>query len=279
MMVTTCKIAGVAVIGSVALGGLIFGSDLGSYAHTSWNSMQTSIKDSIPMEIELQRARDLLDQIIPEMRANIRVIAEEEVELENLRHEVGRADDRLANQRASVEHLRSMLTVEQASYRVNNQFVSRDKVRSSLARRFALLQEAQASVEAKKRLLTGRQTALDTAIAALEKTRSQKAELEAQIEALEAQHRLIQAASVGTGTTIDQSKLAQTDKLIGQIRKRLDVAEKTLAREGEFITDLTLEDTPRVDEASLLTEVDAYLGNSRLVADDTPRENKGTVTP
>ncbi|QDU71258.1 hypothetical protein [Mucisphaera calidilacus] len=279
MIYSTLKIAGVTVAGTVVLGGLVFGTELGSYASTSWNSMTTSIRDSVPLEIELQRARDLLDQIIPEMRANIRVIAEEEVELQGLSREIDKASVRLSDQRAGVEHLRSMLAVEHASYRVGNHHVSRDEVRSDLARRFALLQEAEASVEAKRRLFKGRQAALDAAISALEKTRVQKAELEAQIEALDAQHRLIQAASVGSGTSIDQSKIAQTNDLISQIRKRLDVAERTLAREGEFITDLTIEPAPRVDEASLLSEVDAYLGNDQLAVETQAAPDRGTATP
>ncbi|WP_428389678.1 hypothetical protein [Mucisphaera sp.] len=264
MVGTAVKLAGVGVVGTVVLGGLMFGSDLGSYAKTSWNSVQTSIKDSVPLEIELQRARDLLGQIIPEMRANIRIIAEEEVELAHLQHEINRASDRLEDQRMAVQQVRSMMSVEQASYRLGDRRMTRDEVAADLSRRFSLLQEAEASVAAKERLLNGRQAALDAAIGALEKTRTQKAELEAQIEALEAQHRLVQAASIGSGTSIDQSRLSQTTELIGEIKKRLDVAERTLAREGEFVQDLQLDVEDRVDEASLLSEIDAYLGHDRV---------------
>ncbi|MEQ9461596.1 MAG: hypothetical protein RIG82_11665 [Phycisphaeraceae bacterium] len=276
MICTAAKIAGVGIVGTAVIGGLIFGSELGSYAHSSWHSVKTSVRDSVPLEIELQRARDLLGQIIPEMRANIRLIAEEEVELENLNREIARAAGRLDDQRQAVGNLRSMLSVEQVSFRSGVREVSRDEVKHDLSRRFSLLQEAEASVSAKERLLAGRQTALDAAIAALERTRTQKAELEAQIEALEAQHRLVQAASVGSGTSIDQSKLAKTNELITQIKKRLDVAERTLAREGQFITDLEIEPEATVDETALLSEVDAYLGHDRVAVDD---RRSTTATP
>ena len=42
---------------------------------------------------------------------------------------------------------------------------------------------------------------------------------------LAAKHRLVQAAAVGSRIQVDGSKLAQTSKLLRQIKKRLDVAE------------------------------------------------------
>ena len=67
--------------GFVLVGGLLFGKDLASYVRSSARGVRTVVKDSVPIEFELRRARDLLEDIIPEMRANIQLIAEEEVEV------------------------------------------------------------------------------------------------------------------------------------------------------------------------------------------------------
>jgi len=90
-----------------------------------------------------------------------------------------------------------------------------------------------------------------------DRTRSARAELESKISSLESQHKMVQMASVGSGVQIDHSKLAQTEKLIADIKKQLDVAERVLAHKAKFVDPIPLETT--VNEKELLGEVDAYL--------------------
>jgi hypothetical protein len=54
---------------------------------------------------------------------------------------------------------------------------------------------------------------------------------------------------------VDNSKLAQTEKLITQIKKRLDVAERILAHESQFVQAIPVD---AVVEEDLLTQVDDY---------------------
>ena len=54
---------------------------------------------------------------------------------------------------------------------------------------------------------------------------------------------------------MDNSKLAQTEKLINQIKKRLDVAERILAHETQFIQAIPVDS---IEEEDLLTQVDDY---------------------
>ena len=79
--------------------------------------------------------------------------------------------------------------------------------------------------------------------------------LENKIESLTSQYRLVKAASVGTNIQVDNSKLTQTEKLITQIQKRLDVAERVLAHESKFIEEIPVDAVPEED---LLTQVDEY---------------------
>src|SRR5215208_5254360 len=94
-----------------------------------------------------------------------------------------------------------------------------------------------------------------------ERTRNARAQLESQISALESQHKLVQMASVGSGVQIDHSKLAQTEKLISQIKKQLDVAERVLAHKAKFVDSIPVE--PTVNEKDLLSEVDSYLSSPK----------------
>ena len=103
--------------------------------------------------------------------------------------------------------------------------------------------------------MVSRQNSLQAAMQVLEQTRSRKRMLQDKIESLASQHRLVKAASVGSHIQVDNSKLAQTEKLINQIKKRLDVAERILAHESQFVQAIPVD---AVVEEDLLTQVDDY---------------------
>src|SRR3954447_25131323 len=92
------KVGVLSTAAAAVVGGIVFGSDLGSYVKSSARCVSTAMKDNVPVEFELRRARDLLDEILPEMQANIRAIAEQEVELTNLKSEIADNDKALADQ-------------------------------------------------------------------------------------------------------------------------------------------------------------------------------------
>ena len=239
------------------VGGLVFGSDLGSYIKSSTRCVTSAMKDNVPIEFELRRARDLLGDILPEMQASIRTIAEQEVELASLKAELTDGERALAEQKGKVAKVRECLATPGSSYSIGQVIYSRDELKDDLARRFERTKEAEMVLSGKRRLLANREKALQSSLAMFERTREQRSLLENQIAALENQHKMVQMASVGSGVQIDHSKLAQTEKLIADIKKQLDVAERVLAHKAKFVDSIPVEST--VNEKELLTEVDAYL--------------------
>lgn len=253
------------------VGGLLFGSDVFSYIHSSARSIRTSVKENIPTEFELQRARDMLEQIVPEMHANIQVIAREEVEVENLKRDITRAEAGLREERVRIEKIGGMLSGPAEVFTIANRPYTREVLKSDLARRFESYKEAEMILHGKQKLLARREQSLAAAVASLQRARRQKEVLADKIESLAAQHRLIAAASVGSKFQIESSSLAKTEKLIGDIKKRLDVAERVLAHEGNFVQPIQID---TVDEVDLLEQVNDYFSPKpaepvRAEADDT----------
>lgn len=247
---------GVVGIGSVGLiGALIFGAEAVSYLRCSARSVQTAVRDSVPIEFELQRARDMVDGIIPELQANIRLIAEEEVEIAALEKDIDRSQVRLDQEKEQIADLRERLATQQVSLTVNHRTYSRNHVARQLAQRFDNYKEGRVILVSKQKLLEKRKDSLLAATQMLERTRTRKVQLEQQIEALLAQHRLLKAESVGTQVQIDSSKLSKAERLIAEITKRLDVAERVLQHESDF---MPLRHDEGVSETELLDEVDAY---------------------
>ena len=241
------------------VGGLLLGGDLFSYVNSSVSSLRTSVRESIPVEAELQRARDMLEDIIPEMRANVKLIAQEQVEIEALKRDIAQCEHGLGDDEARIRKLTALLGSGETYFTISDRRYSRDAIRNDLARRFERHKEAQAVVAGKERLMAAREKSLEAAEQMLDKARSQKELLASRIESLASQNRLVRASSVGSKIQLDDSKLARTERLLGQIKKRLDVAERVLAYEGRFVDEIQVN---VVDEADLLTQVRNYFDGS-----------------
>jgi hypothetical protein len=261
------------VVGLSLAGGLIFGKDVVSYVRSSAKSVRTVVKDSVPIEFELRRARDLLEDIIPEMHANVRLIAEEEVEVKALKVDIARGEKAIEEEQIRITKLRDALEKPQAEYCFGSREYPRSYVKEDLARRFERFKESEVVLASKKRLLATRENSLTAAMDLLERTKSHKRMLEDKIESLVSQYRLIQAAAVGSKIQVDNSKLAKTEKLIAEIKKRLDVAERVLAHENQFVQAIPVD---AVEEEDLLIQVDDYFKakdqQKRLAIAESPTE-------
>ena len=255
------------VVAAVAVGiltAVCIVSGASSYVRSSGKMIQTAVKDSIPIEFELQRARDLLDELVPELRANIRLVAAEDVEVATLENEINDESSRIEEQRGKVRGLRTALRMQKASYNFDGISYEREEIVTELERKFDNLRMAEKMLDGRKELLKNRRRSLQAAIDKLEKTRSARVQLAAEIEALESQFRLLQAQSDDSDFSIDDSKLAQTRDVIGELKKRLAVAQRVMVREAKFVDNIPI--PAQVDETSVVERVDSYLGGKAIDA-------------
>jgi len=259
MLKKTMKTGILVVVGAALLGGLFMGKDAMSYMRCSTRSVQSAVKNSVPIEFELKRAQDMLEDIIPEMHAHIRLIAQEEVEIAALKAGIERSRSSMAEEGQRIQTLRMALSTQRASYSFGSRNVSRANLKVDLAGRFDRFKEAEIILASQERLLNTREQSLTAAMQLLEKTRSEKRLLKDKISALAGQYRVVKAAAVGSKLNIDNSKLTQTAKLIAQIEKRLDVAERVLAHESRFVQTIPVD---TIEETDLFQQIDNHFGPS-----------------
>jgi len=257
-------------VGLGLLGGMLFGKDIISYAKSSAKGVRNVVKDSVPIEFELRRARDLLEDIIPEMQANIRVIATEEVEVAALKGEIAKQREGLSDEQSKIKTLRVALEQPRVQYAFAGRSYSHDEVKHDLAARFERFKESEVVMASKAQVLESRERSLDAARQQLAKTAGQKRILESKIEALTGQYRLVKAATTGAQFQVDNSKLAQTEKLIAQIQKRLDVAARVLAAESKFVEQIPVD---TVVESDLVAQVDEYFDSRK----DQPKSEEDST--
>lgn len=271
MLWKAIKIGAITTGTAVTLGGLALGTDLGSYVRTSYHEVRSSVKDNIPVEFELRRARNLLDGVGPELKQNIRLVAEQEVEIANLRSDLLQGRQNLEAERNRIEKLRTCLATQKTSFEFGGLDYTRAQLTQDLDRQFTHYKEAEAALTTKTELLSSRQRSLAAAMNAMESAKAQKATLEAQIDGLEAQYRLVQTAAKGTEINIDHSRLAQAQQVVGDIRKQLAVAEHVLAHEAKFTQSIPVD---TVSEKDLLSQVDQHFNKGVASHDAKPEEDK-----
>src|SRR3989442_645275 len=60
----------------------------GSYVSTAWKKVRAGACNKVPVEFEIERVRNEVSKLIPDMKDNIRAIAEEMVTVEKLRDDI-----------------------------------------------------------------------------------------------------------------------------------------------------------------------------------------------
>jgi len=246
---------------AIFIGGfLLFGSDLTSMLKTSANSIRETARQSVPVEFELDRAKDQINDILPDLQSQVRMIAEEEVAISRLEKEVNQDQQRMEKLEQSLTTLRKKVRTNQVSWKVGGANLDRSQFTKHLQSRFNHLKQAKLSTASKERLLAKRRDGLAAAVTLLEEMRLRQSELELKVESLAAQHRLIKASAIESGKLIDDSHLSQADQLLGEIENRLEVAERMMTYE-RGIMELSVEEDVASTE-SVLAEIDQYFGPS-----------------
>jgi chromosome segregation ATPase len=255
-MIKKSLMAGVVLFGVAAL---LYATEAGSYAMTYLRRARHAVKNSVPLDIELDRARGAVTELLPDIRQNMHVIAEEEVEVAHLRESIAEANNSLGEQRDQILTLRRDLDKGDEQFHYAGRTYHRNEVKTDLARRFERFRNAEEIVKSKEKILAAREKSLQANRDKLEGMIAARRDLEVQVENLEARLRMVQAAQTSSNLTFDDSQLARAKKLIGDLRKRLDVSQRMLDAEGRF-TDLIPLDEASVPE-DILEQIDEHFSS------------------
>jgi len=180
MILKVIKYGVLTLVGGTLITSLLLGSEAMSYVRSSAKSVRMAVKDNIPIEFELRRARDLLDDILPEMQANVRLMAQQEVEIDAAKEDIEGCQKSLADEGVRVQKLRDVVASGQSQHVFADITYTRDQLKQELARRFEHYREAESALAAKKKLLDERRRALAAAEQQFEQMRVRKVALEGQ---------------------------------------------------------------------------------------------------
>lgn len=250
---------GILAVGAVMLvSALLFGREAVSYVGTSVGWVKESVRDSIPIEFEIQRARDLIASLVPDIRKNMHTIATEEVEVEQLATQIASMEQSLGKDRAELARLQDDLSSGDERFQYAGRSYSADQVAVDLARRFERFKTKNATLDSLKEMHEARQASLMAARDKLEGMLAARRQLEVDVQHLEARLQMVEAAQTTSQVTVDDSRLSRVKELVQDLKTRLDVAERLVNSDGYYHDEIPLD---AVDASSVLEEMSAYFGD------------------
>src|SRR5262249_10729930 len=145
------------------------------------------------------------------------------------------AEAGLSQQKTEILARRMEIDQGRSTYQYASHSYSSADLKRDLACRFERFKTAESTLASKKMILKAREDSVVAARPKLDTMLADKRELEVKVEGLEARMKTIQAAQSATSNfNLDNSQLVRAKKLIGDLNKQLDVAQRVLDAEGKF---------------------------------------------
>ena len=233
---------------------LFFGRDAASYVSTSCGWVKDSVKSAVPVEFEIERARRMVKNLVPDIRRNMHVIAQEEVEIERLDKEIAKTEATMSSEKSAILRLKGDLGEAKPVYHYAGRSYSPQAVKIDLANRFERYKTHDATLASLRDIMEARRTSLDAARAKLENMLAEKRKLEVEVENLEAKYRVVQVAQTTSEFNIDDSQLGRVKDLIAEIRSQLSVAERLANSDVNLEAEIPLSESASDDILDQVTE-------------------------
>lgn len=251
------------LLGTLVAGGvgaLFVGTPLAYYARTAYSSVRDTVKESVPIQIEIKRARQMIDELKPEIAANLRIIAQQEVEVARLSSDVETKQGQLAVARDKIMRLKTDLAEGKDKMVYAGRHYTSTEVKQDLNHRFEQFKTQEATTDKLEKILAARQRNLEAARAKLNEMLAAKKQLEIEVEDLQARFTMVEVAQTESKFHLNDSALSQTRQVLDDIRTRIDVAERLVASEGALEGSIPLDEEAPVD---LLDQITDYFGEGR----------------
>lgn len=246
------------------LGTLVFGRGAVSYVRTSWGQMRDSVKNSVPVKFEIDRARRMVQDMEPDVRHAMHSIAKQEVEVDKLRKQVSDLQTRLTKEEAELKKLHADAQESRPFYQYNGKKYSIEQVKTDLVHRLKRLQTGEETLKTQNRILTAREQGLGAAQERLKEMLAARQQLKAEVEGLEAREEMIAAAQTANEYNFDAGQLGRVRELVSDLRTRLEVDEKLVNSEGYYDGRIPL-DEPQ-SAADILDQVSEHFAKKDGVA-------------
>lgn len=233
-----------------------------SYTRTGVSWLRDSASDTVPIEWEIKRARQMISDLKPEIETAARQIAVEKVQVARLEKRLDDTAERLAKSESDIQRLRDDLSAQNVSYTYAGRTYTSAQVKTDLSNRFLRHKTVQQTADQLRNMLDSREKSLASANERLEAMLNSRGQLEVEVENLQARLASLRVSQTASELHIDDSALSQTRQLLDDIAARIDVEEETMVVDEAYFGGINL-DQP--DDEDLMDDIAAYFGGDASI--------------
>jgi hypothetical protein len=215
-----------AILAIVVAGLFVFGDDVNRWFSQQKQNFRTAFREKMPIDVEIERAREMATSLMPDLRRNHEAIVREQIDTEELRREIQVDREFLLSQREELLRMRSQISSATQTTSAPSHAESAQDSRETLRRAFEAFQSSEDVLRAREQVLRFREDALTRAETVQNGMLKKKEELELQVVELESRLQLIRKEGIDSQVTLDQEKLGRCEELLSHLRKRLTIAER-----------------------------------------------------
>ncbi len=254
------------VFGSAAvliLGTLMYGSNTLGYVQTAFGKARQRANDAVPVAFQIDAAKNQLAKIDPEIKDMVWQIAKEKAQVKKLTTQVAQQDIELEKQYKEMMALRQHVNTGDKFYvATNGKAYTNERVKEDLSHRFSMYQTGEKTNAKSKEILKLREGSLESAIAKLEEAKSQKRELEVQIENLAARQKMNEVVITASQINIDNSQLSKARQMLEDIDARLAAEEEMLNLIPKYTGQIPVNQSAVESTEDVIDAFDAYFDRS-----------------
>lgn len=241
---------------------------LGSYGHTAFGKIKKAAQREVPVEFEIERIRQEIARLTPDMKKHLTGMADEIVAIENLKDEItvsrGNLNKKKEQLRAAAADLKA--GVERVSYVYDGRTYRPNQLRERVQRDLASCQRLEKDLVTREQILENKEKGLESAKEQLQAMRDQKAELELAVEQIESEVKAIRVAQAKSKFAIDDSRLSHIKQSLQDLRNRMKRETIKADLYGQFIQDGGTPETKKVSTKDLVKDLDSYLNGEKAEA-------------
>src|SRR4051812_37950413 len=250
---------------------VLFGRNAASYVSTTYHRLTSSVEEAVPVDFQIDRAKQMVRDLDPEIRRSMHVIAKEEVAVEQLTTQITGNQEKVEKDKQDILRLQADLGQNKNVYHYASRTFTCDEVKQDLSRRFGRFKVSDDTLASIKQMRDAREKNLEAARQKLSAMINARRKLDVDVQNLEAKRKLVEVAQASSDYVFDDSQLARAKDLINDIRARLDVAAKLANADVNVQTEIPLNETAPADITDQVTQ---YFKLDAKVAKDKSSEEK-----
>jgi len=267
-----CKVAKKGLIG-LALGGaalgLIFGTAAPSYVSTTFHKARQSVKSSVPVEFEIDRARNEIAALKPVIEDGKEAVVRAEIQAENLQKEIVATRDELNREGRALQALNEHRRTGDLHLTSGVAYTEKE-ILNDLAHRMDHYRLVKNILAEKQETLKVLQKNVIAAREGLDAVRNAERDLTVRVEAAQARLNQIKANRASNEFSFDSSAVGQVKKTVSDLETKIEVMSRLDDLNGKYAdrpVSVTIDGTRDVSK-----EIEAEFNSAPKDGDKTTAE-------